>query len=184
MRLPVKELQYNRAPAVAPLSVLTKDDGWLKIHLTPDVIEAHRKILLAHPHFAENIRSIFETKPEYKKSTDPEAQLYDGFLNDRDRLRVETVRNADEKQLADYHPEFSDERLEPLLLHYKARNYPRTLNEAEMQAWEEWRSSRLRSQLPTFLQSFQRIAKTANDEQRYVLQEMQLWAESIMPADD
>ena len=184
VRLPVKELQYNRAPAVAPLSVLTKDDGWLKIHLTPDVIEAHRKILLAHPHFAENIRSIFETKPEYKKSTDPEAQLYDGFLNDRDRLRVETVRNADEKQLADYHPEFSDERLEPLLLHYKARNYPRTLNEAEMQAWEEWRSSRLRSQLPMFMQSLQRIAKTANDEQQYVLQEMQLWAESIMPADD
>ena len=35
--------------------------------------------LLSHPDFAERLRSIFENKPEFKKMTDPEAQLYDGF---------------------------------------------------------------------------------------------------------
>ena len=184
VKLPVKELQYNRAPAVAPLGVLAKEGGWDKIHLAQATIEAHRQVLLAHPHFAENIRSLYESRPEYKKSTDPEAQLYDGFLHDRDRLRVETVRNADEKQLADYHPVFVDERLEPLLLHYKARNYPRSLTEPEMGEWELWRSNRLRTQLPEFMKALQRLAKTASDRQQFIIQEMQLWAESVMPIDD
>jgi exodeoxyribonuclease-1 len=123
--LPVKELQYNRAPAVAPLGVLAQSDGWKKIHLEVSVIEENKKKLLAAPHFAENIRTLFENKPEFKKSPDVEAQLYDGFLGDRDRVRVEAVRNADENTLADFHPQFDDERLPALLLHYKARNFPR-----------------------------------------------------------
>jgi exodeoxyribonuclease I len=31
--LPVKELQYNRSPAVAPLGVLEQSDGWSRFHL-------------------------------------------------------------------------------------------------------------------------------------------------------
>lgn len=184
VKLPVKELQYNRAPAVAPLAVLEKEDGWNKVHLTYDQIEANRKTLLANSHFAENIRSLYEGRPEYKKLPDAEAQLYDGFLDDKDKLRVEAVRNASEKQLADFHPEFSDERLPVLLLHYKARNYPRSLSEAEVQRWEEWRAARLREQLPGFMKSLSRVAKTADDTQRFVIQELQLWAESIMPVED
>ncbi len=79
--LPVKELQYNRAPAVAPLGVLEQSEGWAKIGLSIDTVEQHKKKLLSAPHFAENIRELFESKPEFKKSPDPEAQLYDGFLN-------------------------------------------------------------------------------------------------------
>lgn len=183
-QLPVKELQYNRAPAVAPLGVLTGGDGWQKIQLTQEKIESHRAVLLANPQFAENVRSLYESRPEYAPSADPEAQLYDGFLNDRDKLRVETVRNADEKRLADYHPEFVDERLEPLLLHYKARNYPRALGEAEAAQWEAWRATRLQARLPQFMASLAKVAQTATDSQQFVVQELQLWAESIMPVGD
>lgn len=182
--LPVKELQYNRAPAVAPLGVLEKDDGWAKIHLTPELIERHRKILLTVPHFAENVRSLYEKTREYPRSDDPEAQLYDSFVPDIDRMRIEAVRNADERTLADFHPEFSDERLAPLLLHYKARNFPRTLSEDEVLAWESWRSQRIKAQLPTFLAALRRLAGTANDTQQFLLQELQLWAESIVPIDE
>lgn len=182
--LPVKELQYNRAPAVAPLGVLQQEDGWIKLGLSPDIIEAHKAALLRAPHFAENIRSLYETRPEYKKATDPEAQLYDGFLNDRDRLKVETIRNATERELADYHPEFADERLAPLLLHYKARNFPGSLSEDEAYAWEEWRSKHIAQQLPQFMKSLQRLAATeTSEEKQFILQELQLWAESVMPAD-
>lgn len=183
VRLPVKELQYNRAPAVAPLAVLAKGNGWKKIHLTQEAITAHQQTLLAHPHFAENLRSLFEARPEYKVLPDPEAQLYDAFLDDKDKLRVEAVRNATEKELADFHPEFTDERLPELLLHYKARNYPRSLSESETTQWENWRMSRLQSQLPSFLKSLARIAKTADDSQQFMVQELQLWAESILPAE-
>jgi exodeoxyribonuclease-1 len=182
--LPVKELQYNRAPAVAPLGVLAQSDGWKKIHLEVSVIEENKKKLLAAPHFAENIRTLFENKPEFKKSPDVEAQLYDGFLGDRDRVRVEAVRNADENTLADFHPQFDDERLPALLLHYKARNFPRALSEEEAAQWEAWRTARMSAALPRFMQTLGKLSTKATDEQQFILQELQLWAEAIAPLDD
>lgn len=182
--LPLKELQYNRAPAVAPVGVLEQESGWEKVRLTPEQIQNHKAILASAPHFAENIRTLFETRPEYKKLSDAEAQLYDGFLNDRDKLHVETVRNASERELADFHPEFVDERLAPLLLRYKARNYPRSLSQNESAEWEKWRSARLMAGLPRYMKSLQTLAARTNDENKqFLLQELQLWAESIMPTD-
>lgn len=180
--LPVKELQYNRAPAVAPLGVLEQGDGWQRVGLDMATVEKHRQTLLASPQFAENIRSLYENRPEYASSPDPEAQLYDGLLDDRDKLRVETVRNAQVRQLADFHPEFVDERLPALLLHYKARNYPTTLSETEVGQWNEWRAVRLTRQLPSFMSALQRLSAGGADE--FMLQELQLWLESVMPADD
>ena len=184
VKLPVKELQYNRAPAVAPLGVLEQGGGWERIHLDAATIDAHKKALLAAPHFAENIRALFEKKKDYPVSADPEAQLYDGFVNERDRVRIESVRSATERELVDFHPSFDDERLAPLLLHYKARNYPRSLSEDEVVQWESWRSERLRTRLPAFLKSLQSAFSRSDDAQRFVIEELQLWAESIMPVDE
>ena len=184
VKLPVKELQHNRCPAVAPLGVLEQGDGWRKISLDLKTVQKHQNILLNHPDFVEKLRTIFENKPAFKKLPDPEAQLYDGFLNDRDRIRVEAVRNADERELADFHPECQDERLAPLLLHYKARNFPRSLSEDDLAQWEAWRAQRLQAQLPGFMTALHRLAPTATDEQQFVLQELQLWVEAIVPTED
>lgn len=182
--LPVKELQYNRAPAVAPLGVLQQEGGWEKIQLDLETVERHKATLLQAPHFAENIREIFETKGGFKKAPDQEGQLYDGFVGDRDRLRIETIRNADARQLADFHPEFDDERLAPLLLRYKARNFPSALSEDEAAAWEAWRSNKITRELPLFMKSLHNLALTTQDESKqFILQELQLWAESVMPSD-
>ena len=181
--VPVKELQYNRAPAVAPLSVLGIDSGWEKIGLDQHTVKNHTQSLLANPAFAERLRTAYETRPTFAAAIDPEARLYETFLSDSDKLRVETVRNATEQSLADYHPEFHDDRLSPLLLHYKARNFPRTLSEQEVVKWEEWRTERLRAALPRFMGGLAQYATTATTEQQFVLQELQLWAESILPAD-
>lgn len=184
VKLPVKELQYNHAPAVAPLGVLVQDNGWTKLDISEGQIAKNKNILLSNPSFAENIRTIFESREEFKKSSDPEAQLYDGFVPDIDKMRIESVRNSDEKQLADFHPNFSDERLAPLLLHYKARNYPNSLAEDEVVLWEKWRSDRINNQLPDFIKSIQKLAKSdLSDEKMFVIQELQLWAESIAPTD-
>ena len=183
VKLPVKELQYNRCPAVAPLGVLEQGDGWQKISLEAEIVQKHQKILLDHPEFAEKLRTVFEDKPEFKKSSDPEAQLYDGFLYDEDRVRIEAVHNASERQLADFHPEFNDERLPGLLLHYKARNFPKTLSQDEMTQWESWRTQHLQAQLPQFMESLQRIANTGVSDE-FIIQELQLWLESVVPISD
>lgn len=182
--IPVKELQYNRAPAVAPLGVLEQEGGWEKISLDAETVAKHKSLLLSSPAFAENIRSLIEKRPEFQKSPDPEAQLYDGFLASNDTIGVEKVRTASEERLADLHPDFNDERLPGLLLHYKARNFPRTLAEDEVVAWDEWRGQRLARQLPGFVQRLHALAATTEDESKqFVLQELQLWAESIIPVE-
>ena len=180
VKIPIKELQYNRAPAVAPLGVLEQADGWKLISLDAETIEKHKKLLLSSPVFAENVRSVFESSRDFKPAVDPEAQLYDGFVGDRDRVRIEAVRNADAKTLADFHPEFSDKRLAPLLLHYKARNFASTLSADEKTAWETWREARITRQLPGFMKRLAELSKSS-DVDDFMIQELQLWAESIMP---
>lgn len=186
IKLPVKELQYNKAPAVAPLGVLEREDGWARLQLTPEIIEKYRNILLSNPSFAENVRSLFEGRPEFAKESDPEARLYDSFVSDIDRVRVETVRKAGPDVLADLHPSFSDDRLAPLLLHYKARNFPQSLAEDEVPQWEVWRAERIKKQLPGFVTRLNELAKehSGDDSKEYILQELQLWAESIIPFED
>ena len=185
VKLPAKELQPNRCPAVAPLGVLAHGGGWAKISLDAETIAKHQKILLAHPEFAEKLRTIFENKPEFTRSPDPEAQLYDGFLNDRDRLRAEAVRNASERELADFHPNFADKRLPGLLLHYKARNFPKTLSDDERAMWQTWRAARVQAQLPKYMAALQRLAVGVLDpDKEFIVQELQLWAESILPEPD
>ncbi len=179
--IPVKTLQYNRCPAVAPLGVLEQEDGWSKLDLSIERIESNKKKLLAHPDFAERIRTVIEKRPEFPAGKEVEAKLYDGFVDGADKLRIETVRNADAKALADFHPNFNDERLSDLLLHYKARNYLTSLSEDEAGEWEKWRSDRLTSQLPSYMASLQRLAQSSNDKKRFLLEELQLWAEAIMP---
>ena len=178
--VPVKTLQYNRCPAVAPVGVL-EGEGWQQVGLDLDAIDAHRKTLLEHPGFAERIRAVMERRPAFAKSDDAEAQLYDGFIDGPDKLRIETVRNADARQLADFHPQFDDDRLSDLLLRYKARNFPASMSEDEVMTWEAWRGQRLHRQLPAYLKSLQRLAANADDDRRFVLEELQLWAEAIMP---
>ncbi len=184
IKLPVKEFQYNHAPAVAPLGVLTTNDGWQKISLDENLINKNMKTLVSSPQFAENIRSVFENRQEFKKSADPESQLYDGFVPDVDKIRIEAVRNATEKDLADFHPEFTDERLGGLLLHYKARNFPRSLAKDEVIAWEKWRSEKIMAAMPSFVDSLKRVSSSVLDDNKtFILEELKLWAESIMPSD-
>ncbi len=180
--VPVKQLQYNRCPAVAPLGVLSQADGWQKIDLSQEIVEKHLQIVLAHPEFAENIRSVFESREPLQKAADPEAQLYDGFVADGDKIRIEAVRNADAAKLADFQPEFVDERLPGLLVHYKARNFPRSLTETERTEWEVWRAQHIEQQLVQFGAALERVAKRQlTDDDKFVLDELRLWVESIVP---
>ena len=180
--LPVKDLKYNQVPAVAPVNVLGKENGWEKIGLTLGEIEKHKKILLSRPDFSEKIRTLFENSPAFKKNINPEAQLYDSFLPDKDRSLLYMIQNANANKLADLQPNFIDERLPELLLHYKARNYPTSLSEEESIKWEEWRAAHINSQLPNFIKSMQKLSSgNLPEDKSFMLEELKFWAESIIP---
>lgn len=169
----VKELCYNKCPAVAPLAVLDSGDGWRKIGLDKATVEENLRVLMAHPEFAERMRTEHEERPEFPPSLEPEAALYDGFLNDSDRIKVAAVRNADASRLADFHPDFHDPRLPELLLHYKGRNFPQSLSESEATKYEEYRRARLERQLPKFMEE---LKKVTDD---FVREELLLYLQSL-----
>ncbi|MBR3353066.1 exodeoxyribonuclease I [Candidatus Saccharibacteria bacterium] len=169
----VKELCYNKCPAVAPLGVLDKNGGWEKIGLDKETVEKNLQSLLAHPEFAEQMREEYENRPEFPPAEEPEGAIYDGFLNDADRVKVAVVRNAEPSKLVDLNLEFDDERLPELLLHYKGRNFPETLSESEMEQYEDYRKNRLNKQLPKFMAE---IEKVSDD---FVKQELLLYLQSL-----
>ena len=175
----VKELCLNKCPVVAPLSVLDSEDGWKKIDLSKEQVNENLKTLLEAPDFAEKMRSDYENRPEFPPSIEPEVAIYDGFLNNADRIKVAAVRNAEPNKLADFHPDFIDTRLPDLLLHYKGRNYPQTLSEEEVEDYAKYRQDRLARQAPKFLDEL----KAVYEEDAYIGEELKLYYESLLDFD-
>lgn len=172
----VKELCYNKCPAVAPLNVLDTEDGWAKIDLNRDRIEDNLKELINYPEFTKKVIEELEKRPEFPPAIEPEAALYDGFLNDADRREVARISGLDTNRLADYHPFFSDERLPDLLLHYKGRNFPQSLSEDETKKWQEYRKARIERLAPSFLSELE-LAYTRDE---FIAEELKLYFESLL----
>ena len=182
--IPVKELMLNRCPAVAPLGVIKDKETWQRLDLDLAKVKKHLKKLSEEGDLRLKLAAVFSGREPYPASEDVEDQLYDGFMSDADKSRLQTVRKANAEQLADLHPQFVDERLPKLLLRYKARNFPKSLSQDEQAAWEEYRAKHLAASLPKFSASLSQLASQKTDENsQFVLQELQLWAESILPAD-
>lgn len=175
----VKELKYNHCPAVAPLGVLEQEDGWKKIDLTKEQVEANKKALLARPDFIEKMRTENEERAEFPPAIDPESALYDGFLDNADKTSCNAVRRATLNDLADFHPDFHDPRLPDLLLHYKARNFEKALTGSEHKKWDEYRMSRIKAKQNEYIKAIQDLAAKGADS--FVLEELQLWYQSLLP---
>jgi len=121
-----------------------------------------------------------------------DTQLYGGsFFDSTDKNKMSIVRASDVQELGKLDLTFKDDRLELLLPLYKARNYPKSLDSEERATWETFRERKLlgggtESRAGKF---FQRLAelgerKDLTAEQRYLLEELQLYGQSILPATD
>ena len=190
---PVKVLSYNRCPAVAPISVLDGESA-ARLKINSRQIDENFKKLLAAEDFGDKLTAAVEImypKQQPDLVVDEltaDNQLYDGFVNDADRAKMRAVRQADGQKLAGLHPDFVDERLNKLLLLYKARNFPKSLDRVEQDSWEKYRIQKLLSggeSSPAVLY-FKRIdelsAQTGPDRrQKYLLEELKLWGQSILP---
>jgi exodeoxyribonuclease-1 len=195
-RLPVKQLQFNRCPAVAPLTVLDEaSQERLRINLK--TVEKNLKTLLALGNFSDNLQAAVKLAEQKRQSAfvidiqDVDTQLYDGFFNDDDKDKMQVVRQAGPEKLADLHLDFSDNRLEKLLLLYKARQFPKSLNQDEQKQWDAYRQHKLlgggdQSEFARFVNRLNELSikEGLSQEQRYLLEELKFYAESIMPYGD
>ncbi len=181
--LPAKELAANKCPAVAPVGVL---DQAAQDRIVLDMAVVQENLAkLRRTDLADKLREVFAADRAFPKNKDVDAQLYDSFIGDRDKPKMAAIRAADANTLVDLVPDFADERLPDLLLRYKGRHFAQSLSESEHTAWEVYRAARLQADLPKFTLELHRYATTNTSERdQFLLQELQLWAESIAPAPD
>lgn len=180
--LPAKELACNKCPAVAPVGTLD-DAAWQRIDLNLETIEKHRRAL-GKSDVTEKLKKVFGSN-DFGKSKDADGALYDGFITNQDKNEMRALRSCSANDLKSFNPNFKDKRLQDMVLRYKARNYPGSLSEAEYAEWESWRQARLQAAAPEFIKQLQAAAvRSTSERDQFLLQELQLWFEDIMPVNE
>ncbi len=195
VRLPVKTLKYNRCPAVADLTVLQKDKAATLDRLQLDLaaVERHTNQLKADYDFVEKLfealRILDKKRPSQADSKQADEQLYDGFFDSADSQLLPQVRAAPPQTISSYSDKLHDHRLKNLLPLYKARNFPGNLTTEERTSWDAFCQQQLtdggqNSQLARYFDRLAELAKTTNPNKQFILEELQLYGQAIMPAPD
>jgi len=141
-RVPVKLVRSNRCPMLAPVNVLdSRRAPDLGIEL--DRLESRADTLRRHPEFVRRLAQLFDSATTDFDSTDPEIDLYAGFPPNSDKIVMQRIHASDPDQLAALSHPFEDERLNEILLRYRARLWPDSLNAQERKEWENYRRRRL-----------------------------------------
>ena len=140
--VPLKLLHINRCPVVAPLNVL-RDEDLQRLDLDLKQCEVQRALLEQQADVWKAKLPLIYANEAFAGSSDPEQQLYDGFISPRDRDLCTRVRAADPAELGTQRWPFADERLPELLFRYRARNFPQTLSDSEQQQWQLFCQQRL-----------------------------------------
>lgn len=196
LRLPVKTLKFNRCPAVAPLSVLD-DESQERLQLPLSLIQDNLQKVKAAPAFADNVLEALNLMDDYRQAAllqdeaEVDTQLYEGFFSDMDKKYMGQVRTATIESLKSLSLPFKDNRLAALLPLYKARNFPKLLSADERAVWEKFRWRKLLGgkAASRAARYFERIAQLSlepglSGKDQYLLEELQLYGQSILPDDD
>ncbi len=195
-RLPLKTLKYNRCPAIAPLSVLDASSQ-ARLKLDPSIYSINHKILLKVRDKLElNVKRALELLDKHQQAKfmedeqEVDSRLYDGFFAEGDKTKMSLIRATDAAELSGIDVTFTDGRLQALLPLYVARNFPKYMTDEERVSWEQYRERRLlgggtSSRAMKFFARIQQLSQGSQitPKQQYLLEELQLYAESILPED-
>lgn len=191
---PVKRLQFNRCPAIAPISVInetttkniaidmkqvTKHEGIVRANL-----DALYRLITGAAHLLDNERQLSISEALFLP---PETKLYDGFLSDSDKFMSKEVVSLTKDTVKDYLPSFQDTRLNDLFPLYKARNFRSSLSETETETWNQYVTERLGVTTPDGLiwKTLKKIETLKLDRQlstkdQYVLDELTLYLQRFL----
>jgi exodeoxyribonuclease-1 len=187
---PVKLLKYNKCPAVAPASVLEVGNGYKNLQLHKELANNHLAKLQKLNGFGDELikaMDIMWPKRQAGLVSDQlaaDTQLYDGFVPGEDKTKMAALRAAKPEQITEY--SFKDGRLTNLAPLYKARNYPKFLNDQVQSEYEAFRVQKLinSGKAEEYFKRLEELLKTPglDGEKQYLIEEMNLYAQSILPA--
>ena len=147
-RIPLKTVHINKCPVIAPTKVLSaKNQDDLGIDLA--LCEQRRQQLIQSSGLAAKIQEVFSERPDYSGGIpDPDKMLYSGgFFSPSDKNTMSQIVTSTPEQLAGLPLHFQDSRLEEMLLRYRGRHYPHTLDDEDRQVWLQFCRDRLSGKL-------------------------------------
>ncbi len=184
-RIPLRTIHVNRSPALAPVSTLEGVDT-TRIGLDMPRCKVHRSELLAATGIMHKVQEVFAHAADLPPAEDPELALYDGFVSDADRKRLDTVRATPPQDLSRNFG-LQDPRYGELLFRYRARNWPDLLDADEKNRWDDFRRQRIvgthpLSTLPLseYFPLLQRLRKDAQgDDAKGLLDQLDAWGRDL-----
>jgi exodeoxyribonuclease-1 len=164
-RLPIKLVHINKCPVIAPAKTLSKENSQ-RLGIDREHCLKNLAIIRANPDLKAKLQSVFNQNSE-ASDIDPEHALYTGgFFSDQDKHLIDSVREANSDSLTNLSLPFKDPRLHTLLFRYRARNFPHTLNESEMERWQNHRKFRMLDEkspasirMPEYLQQLEDLSQ-------------------------
>jgi exodeoxyribonuclease I len=141
LRLPIKEIHYNKCPAVAPLSVLNQaTQKRLNINLEQCLSKAD-KLTAELSSVNGKLLTAYQQR-QFEPINNPDHALYSGgFFKPADKNKMNQLRCSDWQTLASQVFNFEDPRLDEMLFRYRARNAPDSLNPQEKQRWQAFKQA-------------------------------------------
>ncbi|MCY9846873.1 exodeoxyribonuclease I [Pectobacterium jejuense] len=136
--VPLKLVHINKCPVLAPANTLRKEDAE-RLGIDRQRCLDNLTLLRNNASVREKVVELFAEAPAFAASDDVDLRLYDGFFGDADRMAMKIIQETAPQNLPALDLTFADNRLEPLLFRYRARNFPGTLDDREQQRWLQHR---------------------------------------------
>jgi exodeoxyribonuclease-1 len=186
-RLPVKLLHINKCPVLAPAKTLSAENAQ-RLGIDRQICLQNLQKIKANLHFLEKLNEVYVPSEE-GAPLDPEQALYSGgFFSTNDKELMQQIVSSNENGLTELSLPFEDERLNTLLLRYRARNVPQSLSATEIERWQRYRhfkffddESPASIKMPEFLIQLEQLSveHARNPEKLGILKALYNYAQSL-----
>ncbi|MGH8114028.1 MAG: exodeoxyribonuclease I [Rhodanobacteraceae bacterium] len=186
-RPPLKEVHANKSPFLAPVETL-RDADTRRIAMDPDRCLRNLDRIRASIGLVERVRQTFAVRTsDWTDRDDPELAIYASFLSPSDKRRCDKVRATAPRELGGTDFGFDDPRYPELLLRYRARNWPDTLDTYELDSWHGFVRDKLTRDTAlaglTLEQYFKTVARlrteTPPGPNQALLDQLKAWGETV-----
>jgi exodeoxyribonuclease-1 len=185
-RIALKEVHLNKSPMLSPWGTLS-DEAASEWDIDRKLVSDYAEQLLAVATLSAKIRQVYSNQ-SFEPETDPDAMLYDGFIQNADRRLCDRALETKPELLGNFSGQFSDARLNSLLTRYRARNWPEMLTAEEKQQWQQYRLQRLNDvdgKIGLSLKSYRQelaalsVDMSIDDKQRAIVSALLDWPNEI-----
>ncbi len=184
-RLPIKTIHLNKSPMVVgnykALSPAMAQRWGLQLDVQLENAALARDLPDMSGIWPEVFRRPGDATP------DVDEDLYNGFIGNADRRRLNQLRELSAEKLAATRNAFDDPRLEELLFRYRARNFPASLSPDESARWEAHRVARLFDgaggvrTVEVLFDEIDQLSESADERGEAILGALYDYAEMIAP---